>query len=256
MDDTIRPASADELARIARQEAAVLAFLSEHYEDARLEHDLADLMFLQQVIDDGLIGPEDKELLRALGIVLGQVFAARGGMRWVSVERGSERVLALQHSDPPVLIYPEPIIAKRVEDGREVDVFSLYQSVVEQLVRRREEPRAQPAPGWESPVGDPGNLDLIGARHDGGIDLVLVCSRPLDDSPATREVLARKLRNYCHYVLSEDFAQEYGKPSEERTRILLKVLAQPPRAILNLLGQVWAERRVPARFAIEVGKKN
>lgn len=60
------------------------------------------------------------------------------------------------------------------------------------------------------PISDADNLDVVGVREDGGIDLVITCSGPLDDSNETVELLGQKVRNYAQLAspAADDFRQE------------------------------------------------
>jgi hypothetical protein len=62
----------------------------------------------------------------------------------------------------------------------------------------------------DSPIGPTDAFDIVGARHDGGIDTVIVCSGPLDDSKSTLTRLATKTRNYLREIATEDFRQQFG----------------------------------------------
>jgi hypothetical protein len=144
------------------------------------------------------------------------------------------------------------MILKRVQSGRATDVEEVYRSVVEQVERMKDDPEYQRDPSWSSPVGDPDLLDLVGAREDCGVDLVLVADRPLDNGPQTRAIVSRKLRNYCAYVASQQFADEFGSPCPERTCIIVRVPAEPPREIVSLLNRLHADSGTLARLVIEV----
>jgi hypothetical protein len=252
VEDKVRPATEADRARIARQVAVVQKLLRTHYGEIELEQDVGDLFLLQQLLDEGIVGPDQPDELRCLGIVLGEVLAAQTPLRWVRIERAQEQILAMQVPGTGVLAYPEVMIARRVEDGRDVDVLALYGAVAEQLEPMPAESGSGRGAKWQSAVGNPARIDLIGARPDGGLDLILVCSSPLDESEPTRNTLVRKLRNYCLFVMSDEFAEEFGTPSEERVRIVLSVTAPPPRPIRALLERVRSELQPPAQLVIDV----
>jgi hypothetical protein len=252
VEDKVRPATEADRARIDGQVAVVRNLLRTHYGEIELEQDVGDLFLLQQLLDEGIVGPDQPDQLRCLGIVLGQVLAAQTPLRWVRVERDQEQILAMQVPGTKVLAYPELMIARRVEDGREVDVLALYGAMAEQFERLLDESGSAQGAKWQSAVSNPSRIDLIGTRPDGGLDLLLVCNSPLDDSEPTRNALARKLRNYCLFVMSDEFAQEFETPSEERVRIVLSVTVPPSRPIRALLERVWEEMRPPAQLVISV----
>ncbi len=47
------------------------------------------------------------------------------------------------------------------------------------------------------PLTDGDNLDIVGVRQAGGVDLVVSCSGPLDESDQTIELLSHKIRSYA-----------------------------------------------------------
>src|SRR5262245_28987236 len=126
---TNEPGQAD-LARLAECEATVLRLLKSRYPEAALNHDEGDLKWLQRLVDDKAIRPNQAHELQCLGAVLGQVFAAKTPLKWVVVDDEFGRTLALQYPKTSVVVFPLTMISKRVEDGRDVDVMSLYQTVV------------------------------------------------------------------------------------------------------------------------------
>jgi len=62
----------------------------------------------------------------------------------------------------------------------------------------------------DSPVGPTDVIDVIGVRKDGGVDTVIACHGPLDNSATTLLCLELKIRNYLREIASDDFAQQCG----------------------------------------------
>jgi predicted Zn-dependent peptidase len=60
-----------------------------------------------------------------------------------------------------------------------------------------------------SPLSDADNLDAVGIRNGGGVDLVITCSAPLDDSNPTIELLARKVRSYAQLASNPNLFQHF-----------------------------------------------
>jgi hypothetical protein len=60
------------------------------------------------------------------------------------------------------------------------------------------------------PIGNLDRFDVVGVRKDGGVDVVISCAGPLDDSPETLWLLWQKVRNYLGEIASEAFRSEYG----------------------------------------------
>lgn len=51
-----------------------------------------------------------------------------------------------------------------------------------------------------SPIKNLGSFDVVGPRKDGGLDLVISCSGPLDGSEETLRALRGKMSNYLQEV--------------------------------------------------------
>ncbi len=51
-----------------------------------------------------------------------------------------------------------------------------------------------------SPIKNFDSFDVVGARKDGGLDLVISCSGPLEASEETLRALRRKITNYLQEV--------------------------------------------------------
>jgi hypothetical protein len=73
----------------------------------------------------------------------------------------------------------------------------------------------------EPPIQNLDSIDLVGRRKDGGVDLLIVASGPLDPSPATQQILLTKLQNYLEGLNTEAFQAEFQHPSPEMVRIIV-----------------------------------
>ena len=126
---------------LREQEAAVLVLLRKRYGNVALKHSEADHELLQRLIDDKALAPTQTYELQCLGVVLGQVFSSRTPFHWVMVEDQYGRDPALEYPNTTVIIFPLTMISKRVEDGREVKVASIYRAVLQ----RAQEIKADPS---------------------------------------------------------------------------------------------------------------
>ena len=54
-------------------------------------------------------------------------------------------------------------------------------------------------------------VDLVGVRHDGGLDMVIWVSGAIDGSPETLSLLETKIRNYMRGARSEDFLKQFHR---------------------------------------------
>jgi hypothetical protein len=53
--------------------------------------------------------------------------------------------------------------------------------------------------------------------------VIVVVARPLDPGDQrTATVLEAKLRNYCRYINHPAFAAEFGQPTPERVKLVLR----------------------------------
>lgn len=79
---------------------------------------------------------------------------------------------------------------------------------------------AFPKPEWP-PIQDLESIDITGKRKDGGVDLVIVASQPLDDSAETLDSIRQKVAGYLNVIDLPEFQAEMEYPPRERTRIIL-----------------------------------
>ena len=63
------------------------------------------------------------------------------------------------------------------------------------------------------PLTDADNLDVAGVRKTGGVDLVVSCSGPLDESDQTIALLSQKIRNYLQLALSPNIFTHFKADS-------------------------------------------
>jgi hypothetical protein len=77
-----------------------------------------------------------------------------------------------------------------------------------------------PKPKWP-PIQELDSIDITGKRRDGGVDLVIIASQPLDDSAQTLESIRHKVERYLTVIGMEDFQAEMGHPPREKTAIII-----------------------------------
>jgi hypothetical protein len=63
----------------------------------------------------------------------------------------------------------------------------------------------------EPPIQNLASFDVIGERHDGGVDADIVAAGPIDGSPETLKALATKIRNYLRELNSPEFLAEHPR---------------------------------------------
>lgn len=102
--------------------------------------------------------------------------------------------------------------------------------------RRKSADASFPKPRWP-PIQQLDSIDLIGKLRDGGVDLIIAASQPIDDSPETLASIRQKVETYLTVVGLEEFQAEMGYPAPDKITIIL-VCEHPihPRA-LAVIGQ-------------------
>ena len=96
----------------------------------------------------------------------------------------------------------------------------------------------------ESPIADIDLFDIVGVRKDGGIDTVIACSGPLDNSAETLSSLAKKVRGYLSAIAGNDFTNQYG---EGPVRIFVSCshgASAEAMDVINSLGREAANQNV------------
>jgi hypothetical protein len=86
--------------------------------------------------------------------------------------------------------------------------------------RRKPAEAPFPKPEWP-PIQELDSIDITGKRSDGGVDLVIIASQPIDDSPQTLESIRQKVQTYLAVIGVEEFQAEMGHPPRDKTAIIL-----------------------------------
>lgn len=85
------------------------------------------------------------------------------------------------------------------------------------------------------PIPSVENLDMVAQRRTGGARLVLMIGGPLDAGERSLRRLMMKLENYLGFILSPQFAQEFGPPDPETVDILVRIDSRSDPAVFDLL---------------------
>ena len=106
----------------------------------------------------------------------------------------------------------------------------------------------------EPPIQNLHTVDIVGKRADGGVDLFIVASGPLDPSPATQQLLLDKLQSYLEEINTPGFAAEFGAPSPDHICIIVHCEHEVHPVIQLLLQRCknWVETN-HARLELEAG---
>ncbi|MED5622479.1 hypothetical protein [Ideonella sp. BN130291] len=74
---------------------------------------------------------------------------------------------------------------------------------------------------FELPIQNLDAIDIVAKQHDGTIDLVVVCSGPLDGSIETLSRLERKVRGYLAEIQNPSFREEFGLVPPREARVIV-----------------------------------
>ncbi len=89
-----------------------------------------DLATLQRILELGFIAPDDTLQLQALGVVLGDLFAAELNMNWIVYRDPAGRSRALQYGSSEVFLFPVTMISRRWGVGHQRAVADIFDSNV------------------------------------------------------------------------------------------------------------------------------
>ena len=135
MNQRVEAPNSEDIDHIAKQ-LLHASGLVEEVAGAGLSGDLSDLAMLQNVLDEKVIEREATYSLQALGMAFGKVFVNNNeGYDWWMVEDEYGRDPAVRYRDTSLLIFPQTMISKRVEDGEDVIVVELYEGIKDHLQR-------------------------------------------------------------------------------------------------------------------------
>ena len=95
-----------------------------------------DLVTLQRILDRGLVSTDDSLQLQALGVVLGDLFAAKLNMDWVVYRDRAGRSRALRYRESETFLFPVTMISRRWEAGHERAVEDIYYSNLERTLAK------------------------------------------------------------------------------------------------------------------------
>jgi hypothetical protein len=137
---SIRPVTLTDRNRLAAHSAAVLKMLRTRYGNVHLRRTEDDLQLLQRLHDDGGLDATQGRELEAIGIVFGDVLAARTSLDWITVEWKGKRDLGLQYPDTTIIVFPGSMIAKRINRGEQLEFEPLFRATVAQVEEMKDDP--------------------------------------------------------------------------------------------------------------------
>jgi len=104
-------------------------------------------------------------------------------------------------------------------------------------------------------LSEPDNLDVVGERNDGGVDMVVSTTGPLDDSDATCQHLQAKLNTYLYAATHPNFASVYPAASAGRVRIFVSdthEISDRARQVVESLSKEAISRGIEIRIGSPV----
>lgn len=129
-DPVVSSLGPDDFARLEHQRSFVHGFVAEESLGA-LGTVPGKLELIRALLDEEKFTPEQTWELQSLGIVFGDAVVQQvEGASWVIVDDEYGRDPAIRVTGSSVLVYPLTMISKRVEEGRPVDIFDLFDRVV------------------------------------------------------------------------------------------------------------------------------
>lgn len=81
-------------------------------------------------------------------------------------------------------------------------------------------------------------IDMITQNRDGKTILSIIASGYLDDSPYTEQRILDKINNYLGAINCEEFKEDFGQPSVEKTGILLRCTLPPHLSVCELIESI------------------
>lgn len=135
MNQRVEAPNSEDINHIARQ-LLHASGLVEDVSGMGLSGDLSDLAMLQDVLDKKVIEREATYSLQALGMAFGKVFVNNNeDYDWWMVKDEYGRDPAVRYRDTSLLVFPQTMISKRVEDGEDVAIVELYEGLKNHLQR-------------------------------------------------------------------------------------------------------------------------
>jgi len=93
------------------------------------------------------------------------------------------------------------------------------------------------------PIQNIENVDIVGKRKDGGVDLIIVASSKLHGSPEHQRLLLAKIKSYLAQLNTPEFQTEFNHPRPDQVTIVLSYSETPDPVILQLIekSKPWVE---------------
>lgn len=114
--------------------------ISEEIIGQKMDGSIKDLDRLQTIVDSAHIPVENTQELQSLGIVFGKVFVNETeDYDWWVIEDEYGKDACVRYKETSLLIFPQTMLSKRIEDGTELDVTDLFNCIRQELERIKNE---------------------------------------------------------------------------------------------------------------------
>ncbi|WOJ93558.1 DUF3806 domain-containing protein [Congregibacter variabilis] len=107
--------------------------LTLRYYGGRCCRSQSELQYLQRLLDDGHVLPDQTRELQAMGVALGDLLATELDMHWVVYEDIQGRSRALRLGETENYLFPVTMIARRHEGGDKTPVQDIYRQAYESI---------------------------------------------------------------------------------------------------------------------------
>jgi hypothetical protein len=142
-NDIIEPPNEEDILDLA-QKLNHAAEMMVSIAGTKISHTEKDFDALQAILDSNALEPEATYSLEALGIAFGCAFINIGEhFDWCIVTDDMGRDPAIRYKETTLLIFPQDMILKRVEEGEAICVRELYDDLcasVEEIIEENYEP--------------------------------------------------------------------------------------------------------------------
>ena len=88
---------------------------------------------LGAILANGWVQPEETDKLQAMGIAFGDAIAQKLMLEWVTVDDEYGRTPALNWPGTSIVSFPVTMIAKRVEEGDEIEIHGFFDGICKML---------------------------------------------------------------------------------------------------------------------------
>jgi hypothetical protein len=118
--------TSDDAARLERQRSFVQSYPGDDASGQKFQTAAEKLGLLRALLEARAFRPDQTSELQSMGVVLGDALVQELGFRWIVLEDEYGRNPAVAVPGMSVLLFPLTMISKRVEEGKAVDIFDLF----------------------------------------------------------------------------------------------------------------------------------